>query len=261
MIDGLEPPADLRDRRPPSGRPEVDRRVVDQGRGRAELAHGEVPPDDLGADDARPVAIEVGELVVIRLGPGPDHRQRAAAPPRRPPGSPPGTGRSGRRHAPRIPSWGHRQAPWPSRSPPAGRMLRNGQKIAPRSRASSAGASVKEAASATARLSAMAGPGVLDLGEAGEEEHPQPDDHRPGRGDQRTADLVDRLAQGVGPRPAAPQLLGIPRDQEQAVVGPRSEEHDHHEDLRDVDDLEPEPGHRGQAGRSPGARPAPTARS
>ena len=70
-----EPPADLRDRGPalaPNGSPAG---IVDQGRGRAELAHGEVAPDDLGADHARAVGVEVGELVVVRPGPGAHDRQ------------------------------------------------------------------------------------------------------------------------------------------------------------------------------------------
>ena len=56
-VDGLESPADFRDGLPPPGRPEIQRRVLDQDRGRAELADGEVPPDHLGSDDARPIGI------------------------------------------------------------------------------------------------------------------------------------------------------------------------------------------------------------
>ena len=41
-------------------------------------------------------------------------------------------------------------------------------------------------------------PGELDLGEARKIEHPQPDDHRAGAGDQSRSDLADRFAERIG---------------------------------------------------------------
>ena len=211
--------------------------------------------------DAGPVGVEVGELVVVRLGPGPDHRQGEQR------------HQADRQDRHRVPddqvgdahpearASAHRQAPFAL----AGAAGRTHAAERPEDRAAEQGQQRRRQRQRGGQRDGQAQrdrrPGVLDLGEAGEEEHPQPDDHRPGRGDQRTADLADRLAQGVGPRPAAAQLLGIPRDQEQAVVGPRPEEDDDHEDLRDVDHLEPQAGHRRQAARSPRTRSAPTARS
>ena len=104
------------------------------------------------------------------------------------------------------------------------------------------------------------GPRVLDLGEAGEPEHTQTDDHRPRARDERPADLLDRLVERLRPRPAPDQLLAIAGDQEQAVIGPRAEEHHDHEDVRDVDDLEVQQRQPRQPGNCLQRRPRPRGR-
>ena len=93
------------------------------------------------------------------------------------------------------------------------RGARKGQKIAPPQHGQAcAGARVSAATSATAKRQRDRRPGVLDLGETREIEHPQPDDHRPGAGDQCRPDLADRFPERVGldrPRPSSSQYRAI----------------------------------------------------
>ena len=90
--------------------------------------------------------------------------------------------------------------------------------------------------------------GKFDLLKSREVEHSQPDDHGAGTCDERRANLGDRVAQGQGGRCSMAKLLAIARDQEQAIIRSRAEEHDHDEDLRDVDHGEPEGRDEGQQG-------------
>ena len=93
-------------------------------------------------------------------------------------------------------------------------------------------------------------PGVLDLGEGGEIQHPEPDDDRPRAGQQRPADLPDRFRQRLVAGPSVRQFLAIAGDQEEAVVRPRPEEDHDHEDPREVDDLEVQPRNPRQQGEA-----------
>ena len=93
-----------------------------------------------------------------------------------------------------------------------------------------------------ARLSAIAGPVYLILAKLEKKSIPSPTITVPAEATRAppTWSIASRRASDRDrPRRSSSR---VPRDQEQAVVRPRPEEDDHDEDLRDVDDLEAEPG-------------------
>ena len=115
-------------------------------------------------------------------------------------------------------------------------------------------------AGAIARLRAIAGPVYWILAKLENQSIPRPTITVPALATRAppTCTIASRSASVRDPAPG--QLLAVAGDQEQAVVGPRAEEDDDHEDVGDVDHLEVSPGTL-SAARSPSARPRPTGRS
>ena len=202
--------------------------MIDQGHGRAQLADGEVAANHAGADHAGPVGVEIGKLTVVRLGLGADHGQ----------GDQPG--QADDEDADRVLD---HQVSHPEPEPGHACLLQAlllgigtrhvmRRLEGPEDRAAQPGQQDRGQRECRhqgdGQTQGDRGPRVLDLGEAREVEHPQADDDRPRAGDQRAAHLDDRLAQGVMTGSAARQFFPVPGDEEEAVVGAGTEEHDDH---------------------------------